>query len=593
MSFTFSYAQIDTTRNKKPEFFNTENKDISKFRKFYSKILFKKTKLAPVKFNQPYDSTYVGKPIRNIIIKTQDPFGFSLQDSLKKPEKWIEKAGNTLHAKTKPYVIRELLLFKKNELLDSIKIKESERILRNQRIIRRVEILPKFTSNKDSVDVYVNTIDSWSMIITGSASTSKIGVRVRERNFLGLGHIFNNRYRHNYKTGQNLYNFNYTVPNIAKSRVFGNVHYYKNELDHFNKAVSFQRPFYSPLAKLAGGIAFGQVYYQDSLNYDIDKLEYHNFKYNYTDIWAAKAFRISNKENKYISNFVVSGRYYDRNFKEAPNFHADPYEFFNDQKNYFIGIGIASKHYVKDQYLFNYGIEEDIAVGRDIGIIAALQDRTGYERYYLAGKASAGGYLKSGYLGAEIQYGSFFREGKTEQTTLNLQSLYFSKLMNWGRWKFRQFSRINYTVGFNRWNTSADELTLNEHDFDGLDGIREARNVYGTQKLMVEFQTQSYTPYEFLGFRMAPFFNAALGMVGSQSKSFFETDNVIARLGIGVMFTNDYFVFNNFQISFSFYPRIPGEGSNVFKSGVIDNKDFRLMDYDFSKPEYIRWNRWD
>ena len=594
LNTSLCFSQDDTINNiKKPEFFDIENKDVSKFRKLYSKFLFKNSKSPTPVYSKPFDSKFQGKPIRKIIINTLDPFGYSIDDSLKQPTKWIEKAGNTLHLKSKPYFIRQQLLFNTNDFVDSIKLKESERLLRAQRNLRRVEISPVFVENSDSVDVYINTLDSWSMIITGSVSTSRYGIRVSERNFLGLGHVFNNRFRHNYTTGKNLYGFNYTVPNIAKTRIIGNINYYKNELEHFNKGISLQRPFYSPLAKLAGGISFGQVYYQDSLDYNRTVLQYHNFKYNYSDIWLAKAFRIFKNRTRNITNFVVSTRFYDRNYKEAPDFASDPHEFFSDQKNYFLGVGISSRHYEKDHYLFNYGIEEDIAVGSEIGIISAIQDRPGYERFYLAGKASAGGYLNSNYLGAQVQFGSFFRSGQAQQTTLNLQSLYFSSLKEWGRWKFRQFSKINYTVGYNRFDTPADELTLNEHDFDGIGGINKARDINGIQKLMFEFQTQSYTPYQVLGFRMAPFFNAALGVIGDRNSSFFSSNNIISRIGLGIMFTNDYFVFNNFQISFSYYPRIPGDGNNLFKTGVIDNKDFKLMDYDFNRPEYIRWNRWD
>lgn len=587
----FSFAQ--ELNSKETQDSIKQNEEVSNFRKFYSKYLFKSKRPAAAPKTIPINPEVAGKPIRHIYITTHDPFGYSLQDSTQKPEKWIEKAGNSLHGKTKRFVVKELLLFKKGQTLDTVKIKESERLLRSQRILRRVQIDPKLTINGDSVDVYVNTIDSWSIIATGSVSSSKIGVRIRERNFAGLGHVFDNRYHHNYETGNNLYQFNYTVPNIAKSRVIGNIHYYKNEEEHFNKSISLQRPFYSPLAKIAGGVTIGQTYFQDSLNYDRNDMEYQNFKYNYIDIWGAKAFRISKKEEKNITNLIVSARYYDRRYKESPHFLADPYRFFSDQKNYFVGIGISSKHYVKDQYIFNFGIDEDIAVGRIAGIIGGIQDRPFDERYYLAGRAAAGGYLSTGYLGAEVQYGSFFREGKSEQTTFNFKTLYFSKLMTAGRWKFRQFSRVHYTVGFNRWDTPADELTLNENDFGGMDGIRKGRTLMGNQRLMVELQTQSYSPYEFLGFRISPFVNLALGAVGRTNNTFFDKNNVVTRLALGVVFTNDYFIFNNFQISFSFYPRIPGEGTNLFKTNVIDNRDFELMDFDFSKPAYIRWNRWD
>lgn len=571
-----------------------EKKEPSKFRKFYGKYLFKTKKTNRPAIEKPLPRQVIGKPIRQIIIKTQDPFGYSLTDSTQRPTKWIERTGNNLHGKTKPFVIKELLLFKKGDLLDTIEIKESERLLRSQRILRRVEIKPELTENGDSVDVIINSIDSWSMIATGSITTSRVGVRIRERNFFGLGHVFDNRFRHNYETGNNLYQFNYTVPNIAKTRVIGNVRYFKNEDEHFNKSITLTRPFYSPLAKYAGGISFGQVYFQDSLDYNRKDLIYHNFKYNYSDFWAAKAFRISESPNGLISNLILSSRYYDRSYKESPMSEEDPYEFFSAQKNYFVGVGISSRRYVKDQYIFNHNIDEDIAEGHVLGITAGYQDRPYSERFYLSGIASYGRYTdRKNFLGAQIQYGSFFHDGKSEQTTLNIQGLYFSRLLHFNRWRIRQFSKINYTTGVHRLDTPADELTMHEHDFMGLDGIRGARNIIGDQKLLVEFQTQSYSPYEFLGFRISPFFNAALGVVANREDKFFKTDNIVARVGLGVMFTNDYFIFNNFQFSFSFYPRIPGEGTNIIKSNVIDNRDFELMDFSFDKPSYIRWNRWD
>ena len=589
---TWAYAQNKELKSQKDTVI--PKKEYSKFRKLYTKHLFKtKRSVTPLE-ERPIDRKVVGKPIRHIYIKSQDPFGYSLQDTTRRPEKWIERTGNTLHGKTKPYVIRELLLFKKGDKVDSMEIKESERLLRSQRILRRVEIIPELSAQGDSVDIYINAIDSWSMIVTGSVSTSKFGVRIRERNFFGLGHVFDNRFRHNYETGKNLYQFNYTVPNIAKTRVIGNIHYSKNEDEHFNKGISLTRPFYSPLAKLAGGIAFGQIYFQDSLDYNRDELLFHNFKYNYSDIWAAKAIRLGESKNGLISNLIVSGRFYERNYREAPVGIDDPYEFFSDQKNYFGGIGISSRRYVKDKYIFNFNIEEDVAEGHVLGVVGGYQTRPNSERFYLSGIASFGRYFPNkNFLGAQVQYGSFFREGKSEQTTLNIQSLYFSRLLNISRWRIRQFAKVNYTAGVHRLDTPADELTMHEHDFMGIDGIRRARNIFGDQKLMVELQTQSYSPYEFLGFRISPFFNAALGIVANREDRFFDSDNIIARVGLGVMFTNDYFVFNNFQFSFSFYPRIPGEGNNIFKSNVIDNQDFNLMNFSFDKPSYIRWNRWD
>ncbi len=594
--FALTIAQLNAqdTNALKIDTLKNSNENTSVLGKFFKKNLYKKKAVVPKQELIPFEKSVVNKPIRQVIINSHDPFGYSLQDTTKQPTKWIERAGNALHGKTKPYVLREILLFKKGDKLDSLKVKESERLLRARKLFRKVEIVPILTANNDSVDVYVNTIDTWSMVVTGSVSTSKAGIQIRERNFFGLGHVLLNRYRHNYKTGNSFYHFNYTVPNIAKTRIIGNVNYLTTEDNHYNKGISFTRPFYSPLAKWAGGIGFGQVFYQDSLDYNRKDLAYYNFKYNYTDIWAAKAFRIGENKRGMISNFIVSTRYYKRNFKEDPNVEMDPYNFFSDQQNYFVGLGVSSRKYVKDHFIFNNGIDEDVAEGYVFGLTGAMQKRETYSRGYLAGRVAYGKYLKNkNYIGFDVEYGSFFRNKLAEQTTFTFNMLYFSHLLNFNKWKVRQFSKLNYTVGGHRWDTPADELSLHQNDYNGIDGIRRARNLLGDQKFILEFQTQTYSPYEFLGFRISPFFNAAFGIVGNKKDVFLNKDHTIVRLGLGVLFTNDYFVFNNIRLSFSYYPRVPGEGDNLFKTNIIDNRDFELMEYNYDKPAYIRWNRWD
>lgn len=534
-----------------------------------------------------------GKVIRNIIISTHDPFGYSLKDTLKQPSKWIERAGNDIHAKTKRFVVRELLLFKQGDRYDSLKISESERLVRANQSIRRVEIKGKNVA-KDSVDLYVNAIDSWSMIFTGSVSSSRVGARIRERNFLGLGHTFDNRYRHNFERGKSLYQFNYTVPNIAKTRIRANVNYYKNEDEHYNKSISLDRPFYSPLAKYAGGITVGQRYYQDSLDFVREPTIQNNFKYDYQDFWLAKAFRINNYWNKEITNLVVSGRYYKRSFKETPSPEIDSIRFFSNQENYFLGIGLSSRHYVKRKFIFNYDIDEDIEVGKAFGLITALQRKNQKDRYYLGAKGSIGGFLSTGYLGVEAQFGGFLNKNRLEQQTLSIKTLYFSNLIAVGQWKMRNFVNMNYLYGYNRLHSPADLLSLHQSDYLGIDGFGDNREVLGTQKLMMEYQLQTYSPYEFLGFRMAPFFNASFGVLGDSKKFVLNQETpVFSRFSLGVMLSNDYFVFKNIQLSISFYPSIPGRENNAIKTNVFDNNDFKLMDFDFSKPNYIRWNRWD
>ena len=168
---------------------------------------------------------YNCKIIRNINIETLDPFGFSAENEQQIPKYKMERYGNSLHLKTKNWTIRNLLLFKKNEELDSLIVKESERIIRSQRYISSVIIKPIPIANcADSVDVSIRVLDTWSGIPTGAFSSAKANLDLTERNFFGLGHELELNYikSFNNSTTNNFgYDAKYTIPNFKKNVGFG------------------------------------------------------------------------------------------------------------------------------------------------------------------------------------------------------------------------------------------------------------------------------------------------------------------------------------------------------------------------------------
>jgi len=112
-----------------------------------------------------------------------------------------------LHLKTKKFTIRNILLFKKNQPLDSLKLKESERLIRQQRYIRSVVVKPlPIEGSNDSIDVSIRVLDSWSIYPEGSMSTSTGRLRMTSQNFAGLGHYFSNQYTTKFKEGRHGYN---------------------------------------------------------------------------------------------------------------------------------------------------------------------------------------------------------------------------------------------------------------------------------------------------------------------------------------------------------------------------------------------------
>ena len=203
---------------------------------------------------------------------------------------------------------------------------------------------------------------------------------------------------------------------------------------------------------------------------------------------------------------------------------------------------------------------------------------------YLGLRFSFGNYYKWGYISPSFEYGTFFHSSHAEQGTFTAGINYFTGLFEIGRWKFREFLKPQVTIGINRF--AYDSLTINEINRvkggNGLDGFNSP-SLSGTQRLLFTLQTQSYAPYNLLGFHFGPYLICSLGMLGDASGGF-KNSKVYSQLGLGVLIKNENLVFNSFQISISFYPVIPGIGQNVFKMNSFKTTDFGFRDFEIGKP---------
>ncbi|MEO8383762.1 MAG: hypothetical protein ABI583_00860 [Betaproteobacteria bacterium] len=127
-----------------------------------------------------------GAVIREIHIHPQNIFDLDQPNE----NNWLFRTANKLHLVTRPSVIEQSLLFKRGERVSVQKIDETERLLRNNRFIYDVEIRP--VANPDgSVDIEVNTRDTWTIDLVGNLSRSggnnKTSFGLKEYNLLGTG----------------------------------------------------------------------------------------------------------------------------------------------------------------------------------------------------------------------------------------------------------------------------------------------------------------------------------------------------------------------------------------------------------------------
>lgn len=565
------------------------------FFKSIEKIIFKKKSPQKPTVHKEIKKTdavnyrqFEGKIIRNIDIETMDPFGYSIDDSTQIPRKRIERLGNKAHLKTKKFTIRNILLFKPDQKLDSVTIKESERLMRTQRYIRRVKITPVAIPNSpDSVDIDIKVLDSWSIYPTGSLSNSGGRIRLVSRNFGGLGHYLSTQYKTNFKENKHAFRAQYQINNIKNTFINVGGLYDIDFSKNHQKSVYLDRPFYSPLAKYAGGVTMSKIFYKDSIpdllnkNQIGNQNQFTNIKYNIYDLWFGRAFRISKPEEKNITNLITALRYNVTNYIENPLPSNDPEGLYTDQRFLLGSIAISSSQYRQTKYLFNYGLIEDVNYGKNISITGGLQWKNRIVRPYLGTEFSIGDFVNDHFLGVNIEWGTFFNGNKADQSVFKVKGMFFSKIYEYKDWKFRQFFNPELVYGYNRLDYSKDRINLNGIN-NGIDGFY-SYNLFGTKRVLLSFQTQSYAPGSWLGFRFSPFLSASLGWLGDE-KDKFVSNEMYSKIAIGILLNNDYLVFQNIQFSIALYPTIPGNGRNIIKTNNIRNDNFDLMRFNSGRP---------
>jgi hypothetical protein len=557
-----------------------------KFTKALHKLLFRanKPKKKEAEIIEKDTADYDGKIIRKINIVTLDPFGHSITDSTAMPRNWGERTGNKLHLKTKKIAIYNLLLFKRNTPYDSYKVQESERLIRSQRYVTAVKIYKKPVKETDSVDVTIRVLDSWSTIPRFSISSRRVSVGFKEKDFFGSGQQLDYRFTNRFDDGANANDITYTVPNITNTYISATVKYNVDLDNNYNKSIDFERAFYSPLTKWAGGILVGQSFRRDSLQGPDLLYKFQPFKHDYQDFWLGKASKVFEDENNGVTNLIVSARFLNIDFKESPSIEYDPIDFYSSEKLILSGVGINTRKFVKETYIFRNGQTEDVPIGRIYGVTFGYQYKNTFWRPYVGAQFSFGNYYKYGFLSMNFEAGTFFHQSKTYQTAFLFESNYFTKLYSIGRWKLRQFVNPKVVLGINRADALADELNLNERN--GLAGFNTA--LYGTNKMILSLQTQTYSPHVLWGFRMNPFFNYSIGVLGSSHDAMLR-NKAYSKLTLGLLISNDYLVFSSFQLSLSYYPSIPFEGDNVIKTNTFETTDFGLQNFELAKPRVVEY----
>lgn len=520
---------------------------------------------------------YEGYNIRDIKIFSLDPFGPVARDTLLKEPGGLQHSLNLLHIKTRDRVIRQNLFIKKGQPINPSLLSDNERILRNLPYIRdaRIIVVPQ---DSGSADILIITRDVFSIAAAYSYSNPEAGkASVYDNNFLGLGHQLK-------FTG--LYDFdddspfgwavNYGIDHIANTFISGNIQLY-NAFGQKKAGFNFERDFFSPFVRNAGGISANVAYVHEQLTNDT---VIRPLRYFFHDVWYGHSFLLDSRKR---NRLVFSGRYYLNNVMERPEI--EPFEYHRLQRYQLLlgSISYSQDAYFKTGLIYNFGITEDIPRG----ILATLTG--GYEwnefenRPYLGAALSFGTYsARNGYFNSGICWGGYMNGEVLTQGTMNVRNSYFSPLIPAGRYYFRQFANLDFTTGIRRYN---DEfLTLN--DELGVRGFK-SDSLTGTRRLALQLETVAFSPFYLYGFRFAFFSFADLGII-DHGDIFFADNKLYSGIGAGVRIRNENLVFNTFQIRLAWYPVLPPETS--FQTVVFSGRKlFEAPTFNSGKPDIIQF----
>jgi hypothetical protein len=505
---------------------------------------------------------YTGKHIRKIYIKRLEVFGPTINDTTGMPNSWIERTGNKLHHLSREYLIRNSLMFHEKDSIDPTEIADNERVLRSLPYIEDAKIMLRPVSNlSDSTDVIVLVKDVWSTAFNIRVDNIYSGrFELWDRNILGFGHEFQNTLLwNNHEIPTVGYQGAYVVNNISNSFISGKINYY-NSFHTKSFGMDFERSFFTPNIKYAGGVSFLKT--QTRTLFEKDTTKFTPINFNNYDLWTGRSFLLRrNGFSKLRQNITLSTRLMRDYYFDRPKISKSSYYNYQDKLLLLSSASYSRHSYFKSNYIYNFGRTEDIPIGGELEFTFGAEFNEFFTRKYAGAKLSKGvflGYL--GYIYSSVQTGSFFTEsGKAEQAVINAKMNYFSPLFLLSHFHFRQFVTVDYTVGFNRF--SNEYLTFNK-SYASTSFVNDSTK--GDKRFIVHWETDCFTPWEFYDFHFVLFAFADhswLATSGNLLRKYPYTD-----LGLGIRIRNEHLVFNTIQFKFSFYPRIPsGSKTSAFE----------------------------
>jgi len=331
---------------------------------------------------------------------------------------------NFFHSKTKEYVIRDELLFKKGFTTTDEYLYETERNLRATGLFTSV-VIELDSIGFGNYNVYVTTKDRWSLYPVPVGKTgggfSQYGITINENNLFGTGtnitaELINRKEnniglqyrfelfkRRSFRTDFSLYT-QFLTNNI------------RDEL-HFSLAKNFltldDKFSYGITALKSKGKEF--IYIKD--NYQLTKIDE-----NKVDIWFSRAWQRKDRV------FFTALAEYHRSDREKPEYE----RAFDNCGKILFGFSSISENYYTVNKINSYFYEDLIVGGWGSAVLGKIYPigNRGKSYYYVAGEGEKSYFVDNFYIFARLVGASAFKRASGFFTYQEFYANAFYKLFN-------------------------------------------------------------------------------------------------------------------------------------------------------------------
>ncbi|MFN5323490.1 MAG: hypothetical protein ACK5C5_01075 [Bacteroidota bacterium] len=524
---------------------------------------------------------YEGKFIRKVIIRTREPFGTSLSDSIEKSRSIFQKTANALHFRTRVKAIDNLLLFSEGQELDALELEETERLIRTSGFIRDVKI-QVVDVNKDSVDVFVDTRDLWTFKTSATVSSSSTRWKFTGYNLFGMGHRMSNEFKW-FNSNSNLlspeWSGYYLIPSLAGSFASAKLDY---QIIGENRSIGLfvDRPFITSFAEWAGGAHVTRYFKNETIRITASKSEpFKKEGFSYGG-WIGRSIMLKKGETKEqrSTRIAVAGSISVDECSRLTTADQTTSELLATTKTYLISTGYSNRKYIEDQYIFQFGEQEDVPSGRKLQITSGFEQKSSGHRPYLGATLGIGGYVANQFfLAQQLDAGTFIKSGEYQDAMLRWRTFWYSPLIEVGEWKLRLFGEMNYAKYLNQ--TKYQPLNLQQDKL--LPGYKY-NSPEGLERLAANITLTIFNPVDWLGFRFTPLLYGAAGIIGDGVNPL-SRSNLLGVWGLGLAISNKFLAQSDFKLVLAFFPN----QTDSYRIGSISAWEYEFRDYEFSRPEVV------